>query len=81
MKRINARDLAGSHGDAATALIGRTPLLELSPPVLVRALEPFPVPVRALDAIHLASVDFLVRNAQITQLARLLTLSKQGFSR
>lgn len=67
--RINALGLAGSHGDAAAALIGRTSLLELSPPVLVRALEPFPVPVRTLDAIHLASLDFLVRNTQITQLA------------
>jgi hypothetical protein len=67
--RINARNLAGSHGDAATALIGRTSLLELSPPVLARVLEPFPVPVRTVDAIHLASLDFLLRNAQITQLA------------
>jgi hypothetical protein len=34
-------------------------MLELAPPVLERALEPFPVPVRTLDALHLASLDFL----------------------
>jgi hypothetical protein len=28
-------------------------------PVLARALEPFPKPVRTLDALHLASVEFL----------------------
>ena len=34
-------------------------MLELERPVLVRALEPFPAPVRTVDAIHLASADFL----------------------
>jgi hypothetical protein len=40
-------------------LLGRIAFLELVPPVLARALEPFPVAVRTLDALHLASVDFL----------------------
>jgi len=40
-------------------LIGRVALLELVSPVLSRALEPFPGPVRTLDALHLASVEFL----------------------
>jgi len=57
--RIHARKLAQSHGDAARALIGRVALLELVPPVLSRALEPFPRPVRTLDALHAASADFL----------------------
>ncbi len=45
------------------ALIGRLALLELSTPVLARALDPFPIPVRTLDArlrqqqIELASYD------------------------
>lgn len=34
-------------------------MLELERPVLARALEPFPAPVRTLDAIHLASAVFL----------------------
>lgn len=57
--RIHARGLAGSHGDAARELLSRISLLELSPDVLERALEPFPVPVRTLDALHLASMTYL----------------------
>jgi uncharacterized protein len=57
--RVHARKLARSHGEAARALVGRLALLELVSPVLTRALEPFPKPVRALDALHLASTEFL----------------------
>ena len=34
-------------------------MIELSPLVLARALEPFPQPIRKLDALHLATLDFL----------------------
>ena len=57
--RVHARNLARSHGDAARALVGRVALLELVSPVLTRALEPFPKPIRTLDALHLASAEFL----------------------
>jgi len=57
--RLNARGLGKSHGEEARALIGRVAFLELSPPVLSRALEPFPMPVRTLDALHLASIEIL----------------------
>jgi predicted nucleic acid-binding protein len=57
--RLNARGLGSSHAEAARALLHRLALLELAPPVLARALEPFPVPVRTLDALHLASMEFL----------------------
>lgn len=57
--RINARGLAASHEEAVRALLGRISFLELAPPVLARALAPFPVPVRTLDALHLASIEFL----------------------
>ena len=67
--RIYARGLADSHGDAVRALLGRVALLELSPPVLARALDPFPVPVRALDALHLASIEFLRDHGQNVELA------------
>jgi len=39
-------------------------LLELAPPVLVRALDPFPIPVRTLDALHLSSIEFLRQRQQ-----------------
>lgn len=67
--RIHARGLADSHGDAVRALLGRVALLELSPPVLARALDPFPVPVRTLDALHLASIEFLRDHGQNVELA------------
>lgn len=62
--RIHARGLTKSHGDAVRALLARVAILELSPTVLTRALEPFPVPVRTLDALHLASADFLRSQSQ-----------------
>ena len=57
--RLNARGLAASHGEAARRLLERLAILELVPNVLARALEPFPAPVRTLDALHLASIAFL----------------------
>ena len=67
--RLHARSLAKSHGDAARALVARVALLELAPTVLARALDLFPVPVRTLDAIHLASADFLRAQRQPVALA------------
>jgi predicted nucleic acid-binding protein len=57
--RLHARGLAASHGEPARQLLARISFLELSPLVVGRALEPFPEPVRTLDALHLASVEFL----------------------
>ncbi len=67
--RIHARKLARSHADEVRALLGRLALIELSPPVLARALEPYPKPVRTLDALHLASMDFLRKQRQSVTLA------------
>ena len=57
--RLLARAFAVACGDHARELLARVAMIELSPPVLARALEPFPMPVRTLDALHLASLDFL----------------------
>jgi predicted nucleic acid-binding protein len=57
--RLHARHLGRSHADAAHQLVARLALIELSPPVLARALEPFPLELRTLDALHLASLEFL----------------------
>jgi hypothetical protein len=67
--RIHARGFGGSHGEAVRALLGRVALLELSAAVLSRALDPFPVPVRTLDALHLASIEFLRGRGQTVELA------------
>ncbi len=67
--RIHARELASSRGEAARMLLGRLAFVELAQPVLRRALEPFPGTVRTLDALHLASVDFLRRQGQDVHIA------------
>ena len=69
--RLHARKLADSHGEPARRLIGRIAFLELSPPVLERALDAFPGPVyvRTLDALHLASCEYLREQGQSIALA------------
>jgi predicted nucleic acid-binding protein len=67
--RIHALKLSQSHADEVRALLGRLALIELSPLVLARALEPFPRPVRTLDALHLASIGFLRQQGQSVTLA------------
>lgn len=78
--RINARGLTRSHASETAALIGRLGFIELDPRVLARALEPFPVAVRTLDALHLASIDFLRARRQPVVLlsydARLLAAAR-----
>jgi predicted nucleic acid-binding protein len=67
--RVNARKLAGTHGEAVRQILGRIAFLELTSIVLARAIEPFPTPVRTLDALHLASIEFLRQNRQSVMLA------------
>jgi predicted nucleic acid-binding protein len=67
--RLHARDLARSHGDLARLLLARVTFVEMARPVLERALQPFPVPVRTLDALHLATLGFLRERGQDAPLA------------
>jgi predicted nucleic acid-binding protein len=67
--RLNARGLGPTHGEAGRRLVERLAILELLPNVLARALEPFPAPVRTLDALHLASIEFLRARGQKVELA------------
>jgi predicted nucleic acid-binding protein len=67
--RINARRLQDSHGDVVRGLMNRIAMIEMVPPVLRRALEPFPAPVRTLDAIHLAAIEFIRAEGASLQLA------------
>jgi hypothetical protein len=57
--RINRGNLGESNGEATRALLTRISFVELKPVVLARALDPFPLPVRTLDALYLASLCFL----------------------
>lgn len=67
--RINGRGLASSHAEDVRSLLGRLAFLELAPTVLARATEPFPLPIRTLDALHLASIEFLRGIGQRPRLA------------
>ena len=67
--RVHARGPAKAHDEPVRGLLGRIAFVELARPVLDRALEPFPAPVRTLDALHLASMEFLRRQGQQVTLA------------
>ena len=67
--RLHALGLETSHGEPAQQLLARCSLLELSPLVLTRALQPFPIRVRTLDALHLASIEFLRSRRVVVRLA------------
>ena len=67
--RVHARGLGASHGESVRLLLGRLGWLELTPVVLARAREPWPVALRTLDALHLASAEFLRARGQEVLLA------------
>jgi predicted nucleic acid-binding protein len=67
--RINAHALTISHGGRALGLLARVSLTEMNETVLARALEPFPVGVRTLDALHLATMDFIRGSGETVELA------------
>ena len=66
---INAHDLTISHGDRARGLLARVSLTDMSEAALVRALDPFSVAVRTLDALHLATMAFIRQSGESVQLA------------
>jgi predicted nucleic acid-binding protein len=67
--RVQARRLEVSHGDKVRDLLDGVTYVELASPVLARALDPFPAPVRTLDALHLATMEFLRGHGQPIELA------------
>ena len=67
--RIHAYGLVPSHGARARGLLARVSLTAMSEAALARALEPFPVAVRTLDALHLATMDFIRERGEPVQLA------------
>lgn len=82
--RIHARGLTDSHSQLVELLLKRVSFLEMVVPVLSRALQPFPAPVRTLDALHLASADFVRAQGKSVTIAsyddRLVAAARQmGF--
>ncbi len=68
--RVHAYGLTRSHATEARALLIGIELVEMDRPVLARALEPFPVPLRTLDGLHLATMDCLCSRGEAVALAR-----------
>jgi hypothetical protein len=67
--RVNARQLTRSHADKVRELLSVVTIVEMTPLVLARALEPYSIPMRTLDALHLATIDFLQNQGQRVELA------------
>jgi hypothetical protein len=67
--RVHAHGLCATLGDSTRMLIGRLRLMELTPPLLARALQPFPAPLRTLDALHLATIEFIRAQGETVELA------------
>jgi predicted nucleic acid-binding protein len=67
--RVHARRLEARHGDRVRDLLDGVAYIELTPLVLARAMDSFPVPVRTLDALHLATMDFVQGHGQAIELA------------
>jgi predicted nucleic acid-binding protein len=67
--RVHARRLEARHSDKVRELLDAVAYVELTPLVLERAMEPFPVPIRTLDALHLATMTFLRNHGQAIELA------------
>ena len=67
--RLNAYGLAESHAEVAREIIRRIGMLEMSSAVLERAVRAFPLLVRTLDALHLATFDFVWCQDHAVQLA------------
>jgi predicted nucleic acid-binding protein len=67
--RIHVYGLTATRSDDTRALLALVNFIELSKPALTRALQPFPVSLRTLDALHLATMDFLRKNGESIELA------------
>ena len=78
--RVHAYGLISSHAEPARLLLMGIELLEMDGQMLARALQPWPMPLRTLDALHLATVEFLRAQGEPVLLAsydaRLLTAAR-----
>jgi predicted nucleic acid-binding protein len=78
--RIHGRSSIELADTAVRQILEAVEYVEFSPQVLARALDPFPVHVRTLDALHLATMSFLRDHARPVELAsydtRLLTAAR-----
>jgi hypothetical protein len=67
--RAFARGIGETHGKEIRSMLSKIDLLDLSRDRLRRALQPFPISVRTLDALHLATAAFLRESGEPMEFA------------
>jgi uncharacterized protein len=67
--RVHAYNLAGQVGGEVQRLLMRVGMVEMTRSVLAKALEPLPIPLRTLDSLHLATMDFVRAQGETVELA------------
>ena len=67
--RIHVYGPGHSHAVETQALLLRVNLIAMAAAVLARALQPFPLPIRTLDAHHLATIEYVRNRRQTVELA------------
>lgn len=78
--RLHAYGMGDSHIDEAEAMCAGIMLVDMTPEILRRALDPFPHPVKTLDGMHLATVSHFKEGGVAVRLAtydkRMMTAAK-----
>jgi hypothetical protein len=67
--RAFAAGIGGTHRGQIESMLRKIDLLDLSQAALASALTPFPLPVRTLDGLHLATALFLRDQGESIELA------------
>jgi predicted nucleic acid-binding protein len=67
--RLHALGLAEEREAEARELLSSLEIFELAEPVIARALKAYPMPVRTLDGLHLATLEFARRRSPRIELA------------
>jgi predicted nucleic acid-binding protein len=67
--RMHARQPSPSLTSETRGLLAGIELIEMTELVLARALRPFPIAIRTLDALHLATMDYLRSRGTDVELA------------
>ena len=67
--RIHARGVREAQYGEVRHALARVNLVEMTEVALARALRPVPVTLRTLDALHLATLDYLQSQRETVELA------------
>jgi len=67
--RLHALGLAEEREAEARELLSSLEIFELAEPVIARALRAYPLPVRTLDGLHLATLEFARKRSPRIELA------------